>query len=502
MRAQIKNGYVWLTQYEKEEVERLSRQLTFDVPGHEHMPLFKKGRWDGKRRFFDWRRKCFRRGLLGYVKRMADDSGWAIILAIEEDDSDLTVLSVPELQKPTDRKFNEQQWAIQMKALGAMLANRGGIAKMATNAGKTAVMAGVALAAVKAGKKVTVLENRVDLLSQVRAELEAWSGLKIGIWGREEKKISDVMVVMVQSAMSALDKAMGDGGSYPALEFQARMVGTDIWQLDECHHGVAATYERLVELAPRAWRFGFSGTVPPESTLDGIEVRAILGDVVAEVSNAELIALGVSARPIIKLVEITVPGLELKAKAYGREIRGLCMKNGTFSPATWAAKMRAFVMDRAVKENTEFRDIILALADRYKGEPLIVLSDWVELAKSLADYLGAEVLHGKVPTRDRERIINGFKVGRIKRIVATSVLDEGISIDQIKVLILANTGSSQRQFLQRIGRGLRKKLEDNTLTVVDFIRYGHKYLIGPSRERIALWKSEGFEVEFMEVNDG
>jgi superfamily II DNA or RNA helicase len=58
---------------------------------------------------------------------------------------------------------------------------------------------------------------------------------------------------------------------------------------------------------------------------------------------------------------------------------------------------------------------------------------------------------------EREEILNGFKKGSYMRIVTSQVLDEGIDVpDASLAVILSGTGSS-RQFIQRLGRVLRKK---------------------------------------------
>lgn len=507
MRAVIKSGFVWLQACAHSEMEAVNKVLTVEVPGHEHMPLFKRGDWDGFKHYFEWKPRRFRRGLLGLVQRNT-----GLKIEILETDVDAAVVPPVPLLEVDGKKFGEGR-EYQPGTLVALLAARGGIAHLATNAGKTAVIAGIAAACHVVGKSVTILENRVDLALQVRKELEVWSGLRVGLWSGQGKKIEDVMVVMVPAITPALNRINREEGRAWDWRIIERLRATAVWVVDECHHVNTESYERVLDLNREAWRYGFSGTVPEETSCEGLEVRAMLGDVLSVVSNAELIAAGISAKPTIRLVEYEVDGLENKAKDFGQKIKGTCMKsvfvgegmgdNGKpmkymFSVPVYTTKMREFVMNYSLRHDFAFWDLVKKLLDRHGVAPAVVLVDWVEFATDLAKHIGAEVLHGKLSKMERARVLEGFKEGRINRVVATSVLDEGISIDRIRVLLLANAGSSIRQFLQRIGRGLRKKVEDNTLTVYCFVQYGHKYLIEPSKKRIALWKAEGFDVVFDE----
>jgi superfamily II DNA or RNA helicase len=54
-------------------------------------------------------------------------------------------------------------------------------------------------------------------------------------------------------------------------------------------------------------------------------------------------------------------------------------------------------------------------------------------------------------------ILDNFKLGTYKRVITSQVLDEGIDVpDASLAVILSGTGSS-RQFVQRLGRILRKR---------------------------------------------
>jgi superfamily II DNA or RNA helicase len=58
---------------------------------------------------------------------------------------------------------------------------------------------------------------------------------------------------------------------------------------------------------------------------------------------------------------------------------------------------------------------------------------------------------------ERAEILRGFKDGRYRAIVTSKVLDEGIDVPEASLgIIMSGTGSS-REFIQRLGRLLRKR---------------------------------------------
>ena len=60
-------------------------------------------------------------------------------------------------------------------------------------------------------------------------------------------------------------------------------------------------------------------------------------------------------------------------------------------------------------------------------------------------------------SEERRSILDNFKSGPYRRIITSQVLDEGIDVpDAALAVILSGTGSS-RQFIQRLGRVLRKR---------------------------------------------
>lgn len=85
--------------------------------------------------------------------------------------------------------------------------------------------------------------------------------------------------------------------------------------------------------------------------------------------------------------------------------------------------------------------------------------------------------------------------GRIDAILCTTVFDEGIDVPELKTVILAGGGKSPVKARQRVGRGLRLHDSKSEVLIIDFMDEHGKYLHRHSKERLKVWRAEGFDVE-------
>ena len=84
--------------------------------------------------------------------------------------------------------------------------------------------------------------------------------------------------------------------------------------------------------------------------------------------------------------------------------------------------------------------------------------------------------------------------GKQRVLIATTIVDEGLDIDKINVLILAGAKKSDRQYLQRVGRALRRKRGENVVIIYDFYDTGHRLLDKHTKKRHNLYLKEEFDV--------
>ena len=92
----------------------------------------------------------------------------------------------------------------------------------------------------------------------------------------------------------------------------------------------------------------------------------------------------------------------------------------------------------------------------------LVFTRRVDVAEELSQLLKgnrvpAAAIHGEVSRGERQRILRGLRYGRLKALVAPTVLDEGIDVPSVELGIVTAGSKSRRQMIQRMGRVLRLK---------------------------------------------
>src|SRR5207248_10247628 len=82
-------------------------------------------------------------------------------------------------------------------------------------------------------------------------------------------------------------------------------------------------------------------------------------------------------------------------------------------------------------------------------------ADW--LAGELGDDVPMGVVHGRLPTADRDRVMRAFRSGKLRVLVATTVIEVGVDVPEASMMVIEGAerfGLAQlHQLRGRIGRG-------------------------------------------------
>jgi ATP-dependent DNA helicase RecG len=108
------------------------------------------------------------------------------------------------------------------------------------------------------------------------------------------------------------------------------------------------------------------------------------------------------------------------------------------------AGQQAYIVCALIEESEKLQvEAAAALADRLRGEQLRGVS--------------LEVLHGRLKPAEKERVMEQFRAGMVKALVATSVIEVGIDVPQATVMVIEDAdrfGLAQlHQLRGRVGRG-------------------------------------------------
>jgi superfamily II DNA or RNA helicase len=122
-----------------------------------------------------------------------------------------------------------------------------------------------------------------------------------------------------------------------------------------------------------------------------------------------------------------------------------------------------------VAVNSEAKLNLLAeKLEAYRSEKILIFTLYNDLVYAISKRFLVPAVTYQTPREERRDILTNFGSGKYKVIVTSQVLDEGVDVPDASVgLVLGGTGSN-REYVQRLGRLLRKK-EGKTAKLVEII---------------------------------
>ena len=337
----------------------------------------------------------------------------------------------------------------QVDAAIKLLNAKRGVSKMATNSGKTEIIA-VILKSLK--KRAIVVVHRKELLYQTAERIAYRTGFDVGRVGDGICEWKDITVAMVQTL------------SQRPFDFSK----THVVIVDECHHTSSDQMMNVLYRIPGEYRYGFSGTPLKNDVLSDLKLISLTGEIITDISNKYLIDAGYSAKPKVNIITMESVSLD-----------------------DWEAAYQD-AYDSQIVNNADRNHAISKIANTSAGTVLIMV-ERIEHGEILNELIPKSVfVNGSFDSAYRKKILKKMKSGGV--FIATPIFDEGIDVPSISTLIIACGGNSSNKLLQRLGRGLRKKAYDNVVQVFDFLDDTNMHLFRHSENRIDTLIEEGFEV--------
>jgi DNA excision repair protein ERCC-3 len=302
-----------------------------------------------------------------------------------------------------------------------------GVVVLPCGAGKTIVGA-AAMAHAKA--TTLILVTNTIAARQWREELLKRTTLnedEIGEYSGAKKEIRPVTIATYQVMTKKKN------GVYAHLDlFDSYDWGLIIY--DEVHLLPAPIFRFTADIQSRR-RLGLTATLVREDGMEG-EVFSLIGPKRFDVPWKEIEAQGYIAPA--ECIEVRVNLTEAERLAYATAEP----ENRYRSCATTRTK----------------RDVVEVLVEKHADDQVLVIGQYIDQLDELSETLGAPLIKGETPIKEREILFNKFRSGEIKCLVVSKVANFSIDLPDATIAIqVSGAFGSRQEEAQRLGRILRPK---------------------------------------------
>jgi superfamily II DNA or RNA helicase len=349
----------------------------------------------------------------------------------------------------------KEPYSHQQEALDAWKQmGRNGVVVLPTAAGKT-YLAHLAIQTTQ--RSALIVVPTLDLMHQWYAGLLAsFPDVEIGLLGGGSRDRTPILIATYDSAAINAETL---GNQYGLLVF------------DECHH-LPTDFNRVIaeySLAP--FRLGLSAT-PERSDGRHDELAQLIGPEVYRRSAEELSGDTLAKHDIVQ-IKVTLSQQERQRYDELIQTRNAFLQSvGIYlsSAQGWQrfvqASARSSAGRKAMLAHREARSIAFGtegklrvlgdlLNNHYPERTLIFTDDNATVYRVSQDLLIPAITH-QTPVKERHEILQKFKTGEYRNLIASRVLNEGVDVPDASVAIVLSGTGSTREHIQRLGRILRK----------------------------------------------
>jgi DNA excision repair protein ERCC-3 len=331
--------------------------------------------------------------------------------------------------------LDESEWSLrpyQQHAVDGFWHGGSGVVVLPCGAGKTLVGAG---AMARARTTTLVLVTNTVAARQWRDELLRRTSLtedEIGEYSGARKEIRPVTIATYQ-VLTTRRK-----GTYTHLDLlDARDWGLVIY--DEVHLLPAPIFRMTADLQARR-RLGLTATLVREDGRES-DVFSLIGPKRFDAPWKDIESQGYIAPADCVEIRVTPPNAERMAYATAEpEDR---YRLASCSPT---------------KDH-----VVEALVARHRGEPTLVIGQYLDQLETLAGRLDVPLITGATTVTERQKLFAAFRSGEVGLLVVSKVANFSIDLPEASVAIqVSGTFGSRQEEAQRLGRVLRPKGDGRT----------------------------------------
>lgn len=341
-----------------------------------------------------------------------------------------------------------------------------GVVVLPTGAGKTAIAVN---ALEKVGRSTLVVVPTLALLKQWYSVLHDAFEVEVGLLGGGYHEIKAVTVTTYDSAYIHAEKY---GDRFALVVY------------DEVHHLPAPKNAVIAQMLLAPYSLGLTAT--PERPDGGHErMGELVGGIVYRKDPEDLAGKYLAPFELVQIpIELTAHERHeyTLANAVYRDFldkHRLPMR----SPEDWqrfimvaatshsggreallAARRRREIQSSAMRKVVTLENLLR----RHWDDRVIVFTKSVEEVYALSRRFLIPSITFETPAKERKEILDKFRDGRYRAVIASDVLNEGVDVPDAGVAVVLAGSASRREYVQRLGRILRPK-PDKRATLYELV---------------------------------
>ncbi len=330
---------------------------------------------------------------------------------------------------------------------------RAGVLCLPTGGGKTRTAVNFVLSEATKKGKILWLTHREELMNQaigtfLESAGDAEGSFTMGRFAAGHLKVQapvDVLVASIPTLaikrskrLHYLDQVLRQQGDFALIV------------VDECHHGTARTWKRLIEelqvRCPNIKLLGLSATPTRNAKEEHPAFWKLFDGIVHEVQLVDLIHRRVLAKPKVETIDTGVEfSANLNEKAAFAHFNDLPVS----------------LVNRICADEGRNNKVVSAFVEgQAEWGSTLIFAATVEQGRYITRKLreagvAADEVYGDSRAAQRKQVVQAFRDGRIQAVVNCGLFTEGTDLPGVQTVFLARPTRSKILFRQMVGRGLR-----------------------------------------------
>lgn len=280
---------------------------------------------------------------------------------------------------------------------------------------------------------ILIIAHRSELIEQIDASLNKYR-ISHGIISGDKKFVRDLTLPVQVASIQTI--------THPANARLVELFRADFIIIDEAHHAIARSYNKLWKFYPRSKKLGVTAT---PWRMDGRGFADIFNAMIPSAPIKDFLAQGWLAP--YKYYSAHVSELWNNIDAIRRFSADGDYQVSALESLVDQQRIRAQLLDSYLELAAGKKGIIYSISRKHSKS---ICMQFRDVGIAIAD------IDSETPAQLRHKLVADFKQGKIQILVNVDIFSEGFDCPDLEFVQLARPTRSLVKYLQQVGRGLRK----------------------------------------------